>query len=388
MSYDFEQMIERKNSGCFKYDAMYRLYNGRSDLIPLWVADMDFAVSPEIITAIKQRLDHPIMGYNWNEPEYHQPFVDYVKNNHQWEIKSEWLLMSPGIVPAINFLILALTEQGDKIMVQHPVYNPFDEAITSHHREVVVNDLVESDGSYTIDFLDFEEKVKNGVKIFILCSPHNPIGKVWKENELIKMAHICKKYNVLMISDEIHNDLVYKPYKHISIGSKQDYKDNIITLMAPSKTFNIAGMGASYIIIPNQFLRDKVFQYFMDIHIFGPGTLGLTACNAAYKYGKPWLEELLVYLQDNIDYLYKRINSINGLKMKKPEATFLAWIDFRELGLSDEEICHLCIEANLALNSGISYGNNGSGFMRLNFGCPRSVLKQAIDNLEKVINER
>ncbi len=382
--YNFDKIYNRKASKCFKYDAMEIMY-GRDDLLALWVADMDFATAPEIIEDIKQRIDHPIFGYNFKGFDYFTNFINYVEKRHNWSIKSEWLQMSPGIVPAINFLIKLLTNEGDKVVIQQPVYAPFSEAVRNHNRELLINELVETDGYYTMDYEDLDKKLANA-KVMIFCSPHNPIGRVWKEEELLKLGRLCKKHNVILISDEIHNDLIYMGNKHVPIAMLEDFSDFTITAMAPSKTFNIAGLQSSVLIVPNEDLLKRVKKYFFDIHVYGSNSIGNVAFNSAYTKGQPWLEELLVYLEANADYLVERINNITKLKMLKPEGTFLAWVDFRQTGLNDEEIKELCVnKAGLALNQGITFGNNGTGFMRLNFGCPKSMLIEAMDRLEEAL---
>lgn len=386
MKYDLDKLYNRKGSGCFKYDAMKVVY-GRDDLLALWVADMDFAIAPEILAEIQTRLNHPIFGYNFKKPDHFDSFINYVEKRHNWKVDFDWLQMSPGIVPAINFMVKIFTQPGDNIVIQQPVYAPFGQAVTAHGRKLLVNELIESNGEYTIDFDDLEKKIAES-KIFIFCSPHNPVGRVWSEDELLKIGRLCKKHNTLIFSDEIHNDLIYPGVKHIPLASLENFSDFTITMMSPAKTYNIAGLQSSVIICPNSKLFEQIRKYLFDIHVYGSNALGTVAFRAAYEFGEEWLAELLVYLQGNRDYLYERISKIPGVSMQKPQATYLAWIDFRELGLSDEELADLCTnKAKLALNTGVSFGEKGSGFMRLNFACPRSIIVQAMDNLEKAIKE-
>lgn len=387
MKYDFDKIYDRKATGCFKYDAMKTVY-GRDDLLGLWVADMDFAVAPEIMTKLKERLEHPIFGYNFKEPDQFASFIHYVEKRHHWTLNPEWLQMSPGIVPAINFMVKIFTRRGDDIVIQQPVYAPFKEAVLAHNRTLLINNLCENDGEYTLDFADLEKKLAQS-KILIFCSPHNPIGKVWSEEELLKIGRMCKKCGVILISDEIHNDLVYPGTKHIPIASLEDFADFTITLMSPAKTYNIAGLQSSVIICPNPLLFEKLHKFLFDIHVFGSNAFGTVALDAAYKYGEAWLKELMIYLQANRDYIFDRIAKMQGVTMQKSAATYLAWLDFRELGLTDEDLADFCAnKANLALNRGVSFGKKGSGFMRLNFGCPRSVLVEAMNNLETALKER
>ena len=384
--YDFDKEYVRKESQCYKHDAMKIVY-GRDDLLPLWVADMEFATAPEIIKAIQKRIEHPIFGYNFKGFDYFKNFIKYVAKRHNWETQSSWMLMSPGIVPAINFLIKIFTNEGDSVVIQQPVYAPFGEAVTSHSRNLLINELVEKDGEYTFDYEDLEAKLKVA-KVLIFCSPHNPIGRVWREEELLKIGRLCKKHNVLIFSDEIHNDLIYKGYKHTPIAMLEDFGDLTVTLMAPSKTFNIAGLQSSVLITQNEEILKKIKHYFFAIHVYGSNSIGNVAFDAAYTDGEAWLEALLEYLEANADYLVGRIAKMPYLKLRKPEGTFLAWVDFKDTGLSLPEIKELCInKADLALNDGISFGQNGSGFMRLNFGCPRAVLVKAMDNLESALKD-
>lgn len=386
MKFDFDKIYDRKGSGCYKYDAMKAVY-GRDDLLALWVADMDFAISPKILDTITKRFEHPIFGYNFKQADHFESFKNYVAKRHKWELDSNWLQMSPGIVPAINFMVKIFTEVGDSIVIQQPVYAPFKEAVVAHDRKLLINNLIEKDGVYTIDFEDLEQKISQS-KIFIFCSPHNPVGRVWTEEELLKIGRLCKKHNTLIFSDEIHNDLIYPGAKHIPIASLEDFADFTITMMSPAKTYNVAGLQCSAIICPDDNLIEQIKKYLFNIHVYGSNAVGTVAFKAAYEHGEEWLQELLIYLKGNRDYVHNRIAKINGVKMNKSEATYLAWIDFRDLGLTDKELLDFCREkARLALNLGVSFGENGTGFMRLNFGCPRSILVEAMDNLEKAVKE-
>jgi len=384
VKYDFDTIIDRKNSGCFKYDAMKMVY-GRDDLLALWVADMEFAIAPEILSKIKERIEHPIFGYNYKDDTQYSNFINYVEEHHDWKLDPSWLQMSPGIVPAINFMVKIFTNPGQRILIQQPVYTPFKDAVTANDRTLVVNNLIETDGYYTIDFDDLDKKLEN-CKIFIFCSPHNPVGRVWTKEELLKVGALCQKHKVILITDEIHNDLIFSESTHTPIAKLNDFAEFTITLMAPSKTFNIAGLQSAIIICSNPKLLDPIKKFLTDVHIFGSNAIGAVAFDAAYERGGEWLKELLTYLEANRDYVFERISKMKGVKMLKPEGTFLAWLDFRENNISNRGLQNFCIhEAKLALNAGISFGKPGSGFMRLNFGCPRSILVQAMDNLERAL---
>lgn len=386
MKYDFDKIYNRKGSACFKYDAMKIMY-GRNDLLALWVADMDFAVAPKIMEKIQERIQHPIFGYNFKKDDHFSSFIKYISKRHDWNLRNEWLQMSPGIVPAINFMVKIFSQVGDYITIQQPVYAPFKEAVLAHKRNLLINNLLENDGDYTIDFADLEMKLSQS-KVFIFCSPHNPVGRVWTKDELLEIGRLCKKYNVIVFADEIHNDLVYPGSKHIPLASLEDFSDFTITLMSPAKTYNIAGLQASVIITPQQSLFDRIRKYLFDIHVYGSNAIGTVAFQAAYEYGEEWLEHLLVYLEKNQNYIYNRITNMRNISMKRSQATYLAWIDFRETKLTDTELNDFCInKANLALNTGISFGEKGSGFMRLNFACPQEILIKAMDNLENALKE-
>lgn len=358
---------------------------GRDDLLALWVADMEFAIAPEILSKIKERIEHPIFGYNYKDDSQYTNFINYVKDHHDWKLDPSWMQMSPGIVPAINFMVKIFTNPGHRILIQQPVYAPFKDAVTAHDRTLVVNNLIETDGYYTIDFEDLDKKLE-GCKLFIFCSPHNPVGRVWTKEELLKVGALCKKHKVILITDEIHNDLIFSESTHTPIAKLNDFAEFTITLMAPSKTFNIAGLQSSVIICSNPKLLDPIKKFLTDVHIFGSNAIGAVAFDAAYESGREWLKELLTYLEANRDYVFVRISKMKGVKMLKPEGTFLAWLDFRENNIANRGLQNFCIhEAKLALNAGISFGKPGSGFMRLNFGCPRSILVQAMDNLERAL---
>lgn len=387
MKYDFDTVIERKGTSCFKYDGLKEVY-GRDDLIPLWIADMDFQIAPQIKAAMQERLNHGIFGYNQRLPIYYDTIINWTKKRYGYEPQEDWIMTSPGIMPAINLAVMQLTEPGDSVLIQSPVYQPFFTAATAHNRKLVTNPLLPDNGYYTIDFDDFEKKLKE-VKLFILCSPHNPVGRRWNKDELLKIGTLCHQYNVPIISDEIHCDLIYNGAGSLSIASLEGMLDNTIVCFSPAKSFNLAGLATSVIIAKNPDLREPLNTMLENLHIYMGNTFGITALTAAYGDSEDWLEELLIYLQDNRDFLVDYIQSeIPQLKISTPEATYLAWIDFRNLGLNDEELQKFLVEkAGLALEPGIKYGIEGSGFQRLNFGCPRKTLSTALVRLKKAINE-
>jgi len=387
MKYDFDTVIDRRGSFCFKYDGLKEVY-GRDDLIPLWIADMDFQVAPQIIAAMQQRLNHRIFGYNQRLPIYYETVINWAKKHYGYEPQENWIMTSPGIMPAINLAVMQLTEPGDGVLIQTPVYQPFFTAVTAHNRKLVTNPLIPENGHYEIDFVDFEKKLKE-VKLFILCSPHNPVGRRWTEAELFKMGTLCRQYKVPIISDEIHSDLVYDGEGSLSIAALEGMLDNLIVCFSPAKSFNLAGLATSIIIAKNPELRLPLNTMLENLHLYMGNTFGIIALTAAYGQSEDWLEELLIYLQGNRDFLIQYIQSeIPQLKVNSPEATYLAWINFSNLGLSDEEVQKLLIEkAGLALEPGIKYGQEGSGYQRLNFGCPRKTLSIALERMKKAIKE-
>ncbi len=387
MRYDFDTVIDRRGTCCFKYDGLKEVY-GREDLIPLWIADMDFQVAPQIQAAMQQRLNHGIFGYNQRLPIYYETVINWAKNRYGYEPQEDWIMTSPGIMPAVNLAVMQLTEPGDGVLIQTPVYQPFFDAVTAHKRKLVTNSLIPENGHYEIDFEDFEKKLKE-VKLFILCSPHNPVGRRWTEVELLKMGTLCRQYNVPIISDEIHGDLVYNGAGSRSIAALEGMLDNLIVCFSPAKSFNLAGLATSVVIAKNPDLREPLDTMLENLHLYMGNTFGIIALTAAYRESEDWLEELICYLQGNRDFLVDYIQTeLPQLKVNTPEATYLAWIDFSNLGLSDEEVQKLLVEkARLALEPGIKYGKEGSGFQRLNFGCPRKTLSLALERMKKAIKE-
>lgn len=385
MKYDFDEVVDRRNTESVKWDMLNATFD-TDDVLPMWVADMDFPIPQEIVDAVSGRAKHPVYGYTQRGRSYYETIRYWLKTKHNWDIKKEWLASTPGVVSAIAIAVNAFTEPGDKVLVQPPVYHPFYTSIEGNGRKLVTNPLKNNDGFYTMDFEDMEEKLKNGVKMFVLCSPHNPVGRVWNKDELTKVSELCLKYNVLMISDEIHSDLVYGGCEHISAAAiSEDIALNTITCMAPSKTFNIAGLCTSYVIIPDE---KKHEQFDKKVESLGIGTgnvFGITALEEAYLSGEEWLTEILQYLDCNADYLTDFINRrINGIKVRKPQGTYLAWLDCRDLGLSNEKLKNFFVyKAKVGLNEGIMFGPEGEGFFRLNFGCPRSILKEGLERIEK-----
>ncbi|MFO8235946.1 MAG: PatB family C-S lyase [Bacteroidales bacterium] len=385
--FNFDEVIERRNTLSVKYGLIEKIF-GREDVIPMWVADMDFRVPECVSSAIKNRADHKIYGYSYHPVSFFQSAKEWVKKRHDWGVDLNWLSFSPGIVPGINFSVLEFTEPGDKIMIQPPVYAPFFHAIRKNNRQLVENRLILKNGRYHINFDDFENHLKTGVKMFILSNPHNPGGNVWTHDELKKMGELCLEYNTIIIADEIHSDIVYPGFRYIPMASiSEAIANNTITFISPSKTFNIAGLSASIGIISNKEFRTRFNTMLDRLHMGNGNLFGTVAFEAAYKYGEEWLDQLLLYLEGNIvflsDYFEK---NIEGIKLIRPEGTFLAWLDCRELPVPDNEIHSFMIEkAKVAFNDGAGFGENGEGFQRLNFGCSRYTLSKALYNMKNAL---
>ncbi|MGM5629602.1 PatB family C-S lyase [Apibacter raozihei] len=385
--YNFDQIINRKNSDSLKYGVLKDRF-GRDDLLPLWVADMDFLSPPEITQALAQRVEEGVFGYSYASSDYYQSIINWQKKQHQWEVKKEEISYIPGVVKGIAFVLEVFSEKDDQIIIQPPVYHPFRIISSLHDREVINNPLIFNGEQYQMDIDGLEKLITHKTKILILSNPHNPGGRVWSKEELTRLAEICYKHKVLVISDEIHSDLVLYGKKHIPFASvSEEAAQNSITLNAPSKTFNIAGIVTSYSIIKNKQLREKYHKYLISSELNDGTIFAYLALQAAYEKGEDWMIELKAYLEKNIkfvdEYLKKNIPQI---KVIIPEASFLLWLDCRDLNLTQAQLTSLFInEAHLALNDGAMFGKEGKGFMRLNIGCPQSVLEKALQQLKESV---
>lgn len=383
--YDFDKMIDRRGTSCLKYDFQVER-RGRDDLLPMWVADMDFALPEDILEDIKDRISHGIFGYTDPKKDYFDSVLDWFYIHFGWKGRAEWITVTPGVVVAISVAVRALTVEGDGVLIQQPVYYPFSEAVVANNRRLVNNQLVYKDGKYSIDFEDFEKKiVDENVKLFILCSPHNPVGRVWTLGELRKMGEICLKHNVVVVSDEIHCDFTYEGHRQIMFPSiSKEFEDNVILCTAPSKTFNIAGLQVSNIFIPNEKIR-KTFN--AELEAFGysqPNVIGLTACQSVYSKGNEWYEELKNYLAENLDFLRDFLKeNLPKIKLVEPEGTYLVWLDCSGLGLDAGGLERFVEDkAKLWVDFGIIFGKESGQFIRLNIACPRATLKQALTQLK------
>jgi len=387
--YDFNRIINRKGTSSVKHGLLGSLF-GDENLIPLWVADMDFATPDFILEAIRKRTEHPILGYTLRSDDFFNSIISWYKRHYQREIEKEWIVFSPGIVPALGFVVNSLTNPNDKIVVQPPVYFPFYTAITDNNRECIKNPLKLVDGRFEMDLENLKQIFeKDKPKMIIISNPHNPGGTVWRKDELIALGELCLNHNVLILSDEIHGDLVFSPHsQNVFLGLDKRFDDILIIANAPSKTFNIAGLSTSYMVIKNEELRKKVDRFIEILHIKFGTIFGNIVLETAYTNGDNWLEQLKIYLWENFTYIKNRIdNEIPKIKAMTPEATYLTFLDCRELNLSQKELIEKFKEAGLALNNGEMFGEEGIGFMRLNFATPRSVLEDAINRMVKVFGD-
>ena len=408
MTYNFDQLIDRSGSGDLKHEVLKARY-GRDDLIPLWVADMDFAAPPFILDAIRQRMEHPIFGYTIEPHDYWPTVCQWIKEHHGWVVRPQWLTYIPGVVKGIGMAINALTRPGDKVIIQTPVYHPFRMTIEGNGREVVVNQLKESDPStssgqvsfYEMDF-DHLLSVIDGCKLFVLCNPHNPGGIAWQRETLVRLAHICHEHGATVLSDEIHADLALFGHCHIPFATVSPEAEEIsITFQAPTKTFNLAGIVSSYAIVPNDALRKKYYGWISANELNEPNIFAPIATIAAYKHGELWRREMLSYIEGNILFAEQYFREhIPGIRVIRPESSFLVWLDCRALGLDHDALQDLFVNgARLALNDGEIFDTQGNpyaplhneqsagrGFMRLNVGTPRNILQQALTQLEEAVN--
>jgi cystathionine beta-lyase len=392
MKYNFDEIIDRKNTNALKWEprVLRNMFNS-DDLIPLWVADMDFKCPEPVVNALVKRAQHGIFGYSDGDENYYNAIINWYKKRHNWEIEKDWIVFTPGIVPAVNYIIQSFCKTGDKVIIQNPVYYPFEKAIMNNGAKVVLNPLKLENDKYVMNYDDLEEKVKDPrVKIFILCSPHNPVGRVWTKEELQKVGEICLKNDVIVLSDEIHSDLIMKENVHTPFGSiSKEFRDNVILCSAPSKTFNLAGLQVSNIIIPNEKLRNEYKIILENNAIMHPNTFGIVALEAAYNYGEEWLNQALEYIEGNMDFIDGFVKErLPKIKFKKPEGTYLAWLDFKGLGMEKSQLeSWMREEAKLALDEGYIFGNGGEGYERINVACPRSILKESMERIEKAVNK-
>lgn len=390
MPVDFDTVPNRRGTNCFKYD-FAREMGMPEDVLPLWVADMDFPTAPAVLERLHALAEHGIFGYTGVKDAYFSAVHNWYAQRFGWETQRSWLVTTPGVVFAIATAIRALTQKGDAVLIQQPVYYPFANKVTENDRQLVVNPLVLKNGRYEMDFADMERKiVDNRVKMLLLCSPHNPVGRVWTKEELLRVGEICQKHGVLVVSDEIHADFTYAGHTHHVFASvKSEFADFTITCTAPSKTFNLAGLQNSNIFIPNRQLRHAYKKELSACGCGGTNCMGMAACQAAYEAGADWLEQLKQYLAGNLAYIRQFLREkLPEIALIEPEGTYLVWLDLRKLGLTEQQQRQLIVQdAKLWLDTGTLFGQGGDGFERINIACPRATIKQAMQRLERAVHK-
>lgn len=382
MKQNFDEIISREGTYSYKYDLRKKMF-GTDDVYPMWVADTEFKAPEFILEAIQRRLNHGILGYTITDNDYYTSIINWLWKKHNWQVQKNSIKYSPGVVPSLFASVLAFTEPGDKVIIQTPVYHPFYFAVQETGRQLVKNSLILKEGRYAMDLEDLKSKIDKHTKLIFLCNPHNPTGNVWKKHELLELCEICLKNNIIIISDEIHSDIVYKPNVHIPVATlSEEISNNTVTLMAPSKTFNIAGINSSFMVSSNEKLLKKINFYFEGLHI-GPNIFAIEATKAAYNYGEDWLDNLIKYFEKNTDTVRKFLKSeLNKIDLIEPEGTFLLWLDFRKFNLKRKELNDLMVlKAKLGLSDGAIFGAEGNGFLRLNIGCPAEKLNEALNSM-------
>jgi cysteine-S-conjugate beta-lyase len=386
--WNFDEPVARERTNCIKYDRREETF-GAKDIIPMWVADMDFKCPDFVVDSLRNRLTHEIFGYTYRPEDYYKSIKDWIKTRHNWEIQRDWITFCPGIVPALNFCTLAFTEPGDSIIVQPPVYFPFFSAVESHGRKLIYNRLLESENTWSIDFSSLVAAIDEKTKMIFISNPHNPVGRVWSAEELTILSQICLDRNILMISDEIHCDLVLPGYKHVPMASiSEKVAEKTVTLLAPSKTFNLAGLSTSSVVISDPSLR-KAFNRVVDnLHIGSGNIFGNIASIAAYTHGHQWLDELLVYIDNNTEYVKDYcLKMIPEIVPVQPEATYMIWLDCRKFGMNAKDIQKFFVDkAKVGMNEGSAFGPGGEGFMRMNVGTTHSTVIKAMEQIEKAVS--
>lgn len=390
MPVDFDTVPNRRGTNCFKYD-FAREMGMPEDVLPLWVADMDFPTAPAVLERLHALAEHGIFGYTGVKDAYFSAVHNWYAQRFGWETQRSWLVTTPGVVFAIAIAIRAFTQKGDAILIQQPVYYPFANKVTENDRQLVVNPLVLKNGRYEMDFADMERKIVDyHVKMLLLCSPHNPVGRVWTKEELLRVGEICQKYGVLVVSDEIHADFTYEGHTHRVFASvKSEFADFTIICTAPSKTFNLAGLQNSNIFIPNRQLRHAYKKELSACGCGGTNCMGMAACQAAYEAGADWLEQLKQYLAGNLAYIRQFLREkLPDIALIEPDGTYLVWLDLRKLGLTEQQQRQLIVQdAKLWLDTGTLFGQGGEGFERINIACPRATIEQAMQRLERAVHK-
>jgi cystathionine beta-lyase len=382
MGSEFDRVISRSGTSSLKYDGRKNFF-GTNDVLPLWVADMDFAVPAAVQDALMSRAAHPVYGYTVYPESIYAAQMDWLQKRHGWKVEREWIVMCPGVVPSLHAAIMALSQPGDQVIVQPPVYSPFIAAPKTTGRKLIANPLKLAEGRYRFDLEHFERCAADGARLLLLCAPHNPVGRVWQPDELRALLEICKRYDVTVVSDEIHADLVYPRQHHTPLATLGDDTVKIITAVAPSKTFNIPGLALSALIVPDEKDRAAIAKAFATLHVGAANPFSIAAYEAAYRNGATWLDELLVYLAATYRFVREfLLQHLPLIKLTEPEGTYLLWLDCRAMGLNDNQLKQFFIQqARVGLSPGIAFGEQGSGFMRMNIAAPRSVIAEALEKI-------
>ena len=387
MKYNFDEAPCRENTNCLKWDKRKEVF-GRTDVIPMWIADMDFSTPPFIIEALRERLNHEILGYSYRPDSYFNAFINWVSGLHGWDVRQEWIEFSPGVVPALNICTLAYTSPGDEIIIQPPVYPPFYGAVNDHGRRLVFNPLLETEKGYLMDLEGLRKIITPATRMLILSNPHNPVGRVWTRDELNSLAEICHEKGIVILSDEIHSDLLLPGMKHIPLASVSEKAAAVtVTCMAPSKTFNLAGLSTSSMVITDPVLMDKYRKTLIGLHMHLGNIFGNVASEAAYTHGREWLGQLMRYVEDNVDlvmsFCHERLPVIRPVR---PEATYMIWLDCRAMGMNGQELNRFFVDsAGVGMNEGSRFGPGGEGFMRMNLACPRVTVLRALEQIETAL---
>lgn len=386
MTFDFDKVIVRERTASVKFDGRTERF-GSTDILPLWVADMDFAAPAVVTKALAKRAEHPIYGYTFYPDSMIDALITWLKNRHGWTVQRDWIIMAPGVVTSLFASVKAFAKQGEAVIIQPPVYAPFFSAVTTNQRRLVENPLLLKDGVYHLDFEHLERCAAEGAKMLLFCSPHNPVGRVWNKSELEQLLAITRRYDMTILSDEIHADLIYPDEKHITLAMLANDNDKIITAIAPSKTFNIPGLGLSALIATNPEQRNQLKQTFASLHLINTNPFSIAAFEAAYREGSAWLDELRLYLRDNRDFVRDYLKkNLPAIQLIQPQGTYLLWLDCRGLNMTDLQLEAFFVqEAKVGLNTGLSFGQGGSGFMRLNIASPRTVIAEALTQITNAL---
>lgn len=389
LSSDFDQDIPRTGTSSVKHDGS-AAYFGSPDVLPLWVADMDFAAPEAVTRALAGRAAHPVYGYSFYPDSLYDALIAWLEKRHGWEVQRDWIVMAPGVVPSLFATVMAFAQPGEGVIVQPPVYFPFFSAVTTNQRRLIQNPLRLEQGRYRIDFDHLEQCAEDGARLLLLCSPHNPVGRVWSKAELAEVLRIARRYDVAILSDEIHADLVYPGSQHTALATLANDADRLVTAVAPSKTFNIPGLGLSSLIVPDPAQRDALKKVFDSLHLGNFNPFSIAAFEAAYRGGEAWLDSLLIYLRDNRDFVGDYLAAhLPAIRVIPPEGTYLLWLDCRELKMSDAQLREFFVQqAGVGMNPGTVFGQGGSGFMRLNIASPRHVIAAALERIAHAFKVR